>query len=422
MDANVNMTAGSTPTGDTQWQLWGNKQYELSNHLGNVLATITDRRIQVANTGTTPATLGHLEADVASAQDYYAFGMQQPGRNGSLVYNATTQQYSWQAGAGNYRYGFNGKENDNDVGKGIGNEQDYGMRIYDPRLGRFLSVDPITAKYPELTPYQFASNSPIQYIDQDGKEGMGVTGTVIQAIAIAHSNKSNPSFIDYVSALGDLADDFANDVGSSIKSSLKSSVYTYSGAGLMDHVKEYGKNEVDNIVNAGNRYEAAVKSGDNPNDVTMQYKYNKTVATLSLVKDGIDFFGLSATGADFAYTGIMMTGTVVKNGAISEAESILNGALKRQGFKEGDVIPSNFKSKFVDNNGIEFEVRIHPADPKYGGGDIYRVARRTENGSGWEYLDPKGKWHSTKDLKPQNPTYNPGAAKDTHISKPQKRS
>ena len=68
-----------------------------------------------------------------------------------------------------YRYGFNGKENDNEV-KGEGNQQDYGMRISDSRLGRFLSVDPITNKYPELTPYQFASNRPIDGIDLDGLE------------------------------------------------------------------------------------------------------------------------------------------------------------------------------------------------------------------------------------------------------------
>ncbi len=68
-----------------------------------------------------------------------------------------------------YRYGFNGKENDDEV-KGEGNEQDYGMRIYDTRLGRFLSVDPMYRKYPELTPYQFAGNTPIQAIDVDGLE------------------------------------------------------------------------------------------------------------------------------------------------------------------------------------------------------------------------------------------------------------
>lgn len=68
-----------------------------------------------------------------------------------------------------YRYGFNGKENDNDI-KGEGNQQDYGMRIYDPRLGKFLSVDPITKDYPWYTPYQFAGNMPVRYIDLDGLE------------------------------------------------------------------------------------------------------------------------------------------------------------------------------------------------------------------------------------------------------------
>jgi len=68
-----------------------------------------------------------------------------------------------------YRYGFNGKENDNDV-KGAGNQQDYGMRIYDPRLGRFLSVDPVANQYPELSTYQFATNTPIQAVDLDGLE------------------------------------------------------------------------------------------------------------------------------------------------------------------------------------------------------------------------------------------------------------
>ena len=82
----------------------------------------------------------------------------------------------YDAGSG-YRYGFNGKENDNEV-KGEGNQQDYGMRIYDPRLGRFLSVDPITKQYPGLTPYQFASNTPIQAIDLDGLESVTVTGSV----------------------------------------------------------------------------------------------------------------------------------------------------------------------------------------------------------------------------------------------------
>ena len=70
---------------------------------------------------------------------------------------------TWSNGS-TYRYGFNGMENDNKV-KGEGGQQDYGFRIYDSRLGRFLSVDPLTKSFPWYTPYQFAGNKPIACID-----------------------------------------------------------------------------------------------------------------------------------------------------------------------------------------------------------------------------------------------------------------
>jgi hypothetical protein len=54
--------------------------------------------------------------------------------------------------------------------KGQGNQQDYGMRIYDPRLGRFLSVDPLTADYPWNSAYSYAEGNPINFIDVDGLE------------------------------------------------------------------------------------------------------------------------------------------------------------------------------------------------------------------------------------------------------------
>lgn len=62
---------------------------------------------------------------------------------------------------------------DNEI-HGTGNSYDYGMRMYDPRVGRFYSVDPLTGKYPELSPYQFASNTPIQAIDLDGLEKFSI--------------------------------------------------------------------------------------------------------------------------------------------------------------------------------------------------------------------------------------------------------
>jgi RHS repeat-associated protein len=68
-----------------------------------------------------------------------------------------------------YSFGFNGKEKTDEV-SGVGNDYDYGFRIYNPRLGKFLSVDPLTQSFPQLTPYQFASNTPIWAIDLDGLE------------------------------------------------------------------------------------------------------------------------------------------------------------------------------------------------------------------------------------------------------------
>ncbi|WP_207513875.1 RHS repeat domain-containing protein [Longitalea luteola] len=138
-------------TGDSLTFVRGDKLFELGNHLGNVLVTVSDKKLGVSADN---STVDYFNPQVVSAQDYYPFGMLQPGRG----YNA-----------GGYRYGFNGKENDNEV-KGVGEQQDYGMRFYDPRLGKFLSVDPLTKDYPFYTPYQYASNNPIFAVDVDGLE------------------------------------------------------------------------------------------------------------------------------------------------------------------------------------------------------------------------------------------------------------
>ncbi|THU38416.1 hypothetical protein FAM09_17250 [Niastella caeni] len=138
--------------GTSEWGILGQKAYELTNHLGNVLATVND--ITTGVDAGTDNIVDYYTATVLSASDYYPFGMQMPDR----IFNN-----------GNYRYGFNGKENDNEL-DGVGNQQDYGLRIYDPRIAKFLSVDPLTKDYPWWTPYQFAGNSPISFIDLDGAE------------------------------------------------------------------------------------------------------------------------------------------------------------------------------------------------------------------------------------------------------------
>ena len=138
----------------------GRKRYELSNHLGNVLVAISDRKVQV-DAGSDGVydyflpdvwvTNDYLPA-VASAKAGYPFGMLQPGRNFSSE---------------GYRFGFNGQEKDDEV-NGTGNSYTAQYWQYDPRLGRRWNVDPEFRKIPSLSSYQVFSNNPIFYIDPYG--------------------------------------------------------------------------------------------------------------------------------------------------------------------------------------------------------------------------------------------------------------
>ncbi len=143
-----------------------------------------------------------------------------------------------------YRYGFNGKENDNEV-KGEGNQQDYGMRIYDPRLGRFLSEDPITQEYPELTPYQFASNTPIQAIDLDGLEAAGV------GFGWSHQQLSNPK----------VAEQTGKAIVAMGKSYFSSAWHSVQGAwNAVTHPNQTAKNVVNTVSNPVKTW-AGMKTG-----------------------------------------------------------------------------------------------------------------------------------------------------------------
>ena len=130
----------------------GFRSYELSNHLGNVMAVVSDRKISVD--GNNDGASDYFSGEVLSASDYYAFGAQMPGRS------FTTAAY---------RYGFNSMEKDDEL-KGDGNSYDFGARMLDPRLGRWLTIDPQTPKQPSFSPYKAFLNSPIIFNDPDGED------------------------------------------------------------------------------------------------------------------------------------------------------------------------------------------------------------------------------------------------------------
>jgi len=138
-------------------QTLGLKVYEFSNHLGNVLTTFSDRKIAVESISDI-GYVAYYTAEILSSTDYYPFGFQMPGRS--------------YTGDG-YRYGFNSMEKDDEV-KGSGNSYDFGARIYDPRVGRWLAVDPLSGKYPDISPFVFVANSPMIFIDPDGRKVVAI--------------------------------------------------------------------------------------------------------------------------------------------------------------------------------------------------------------------------------------------------------
>jgi len=84
---------------------------------------------------------------------YHSFGMLMQGRN-------------YSGGVG-YRWGFACKEKDNDIALDYLN---FGARLYNARIGKWLSVDPLWYRYPSFSPFGYAVNSPIIFSDPDGRD------------------------------------------------------------------------------------------------------------------------------------------------------------------------------------------------------------------------------------------------------------
>lgn len=136
-----NTSTTSTPSWRTE--------YSIKDHLGNTRLTFTDKnnnaKIDVTNNASTN--------EILQENHYYSFGM---AHEGTWMINDAAKDNPYQ---------YNGKEFNADHGL---NWNDYGMRYYDPTIGKWMSVDPLADLAPGWTPYRYGFNNPILYTDPVG--------------------------------------------------------------------------------------------------------------------------------------------------------------------------------------------------------------------------------------------------------------
>jgi len=109
--------------------------------------------------------VGVTGGNIIEENHYYSYG---------LRISAISSRKLGDAGEGALKnnYLYNDKELFDDADL---NWYDYGYRNYDPQIGRFVQLDPLTDEYPFYSPYQYAGNDPVANVDVDGLEPAGVT-------------------------------------------------------------------------------------------------------------------------------------------------------------------------------------------------------------------------------------------------------
>jgi RHS repeat-associated protein len=135
-----------------QYRTNGSRRFELSNHLGNVLATVSDKRIAVC---TLSETVAYYKAEMITASDYYAYGSYMEGR----YYEVDTSF--------RFRFGYQGSEKDDEISSKGGHISTF-FREGDTRLVIWWSPDPKGHVQPWQSPYSFMNGNPILFNDPLG--------------------------------------------------------------------------------------------------------------------------------------------------------------------------------------------------------------------------------------------------------------
>ncbi|MGK0285232.1 MAG: RHS repeat-associated protein, partial [Salibacteraceae bacterium] len=197
--------------------------------------TIMGNPVRVASVVSTGAVICYAP-QLLSMADYYAFGSQMPNRN---------------ANTNEYRYGFNGMEKDDEV-KGNGNSYTTMFRQYDPRLGRWLSLDPKMRKLPFHSPYIAFANNPVIFVDPNGDIfNIGKNDAQAKKDVTSVVKKKHRKYLKFDSQTGEVTVDL-----SGVKAGKAARLQKKAGIGLINDLstaKDANGNDLSFFYGTGNQ-------------------------------------------------------------------------------------------------------------------------------------------------------------------------
>ncbi|MEK6153144.1 RHS repeat-associated core domain-containing protein [Flavobacteriaceae bacterium 3-367] len=140
--------------------------YQYKDHLGNI-------RLAYHNSGTPSSPTLQIREE----NNYYPFGLKHKGYNGGLI-------------GRNHKFGFGGKEEQEELGL---DWVDITARNYDPALGRWMNSDPLAEQMRRHSPYNYAFDNPVYFLDADGMMPTSTGDPVKKIVSSQTSGNVNPT-------------------------------------------------------------------------------------------------------------------------------------------------------------------------------------------------------------------------------------